>query len=261
MAPEIIDRKLHVDGYIYLRSRAAKSRVYWDCRLLRGRTCTARAITSDPAEGGQLQLYKGLEESKHSHLPNREEVATEVLTRTLKRKAVDNPAEPPARLLRTELQGATSDILSQLPTQPALLRTIRRTWAKNVPVLPRKLSKLRAIPDGYQQMVLGEWFLFFDSGPPDEEEDESDEEVEEAGVQEEAPEPPQTIIFATHKNIELLCESSLVHGWDVQDVSGPVCPGFYNPEITTMNEHCGKKKGRCTSFRVCIAVREADGKI
>jgi len=72
-------------------------------------------------------VYKGPEESKHSHPPNREKVAAEVLTTTLKRKAVENRAEPPARLLRTELQGATSDVLSQLPAQPALLRTIRRT--------------------------------------------------------------------------------------------------------------------------------------
>jgi len=127
MAPEIIDRKFHVDGYIYPRSRVAKGRVYWDCRLLRSRTCTARTITSDPAEGGQLQVYKRPEESKHSHPPNREEVVAEVLITTLKRKAVENPAEPPARLLRTELQGTTSDVLSQLPAQPALLRTIRRT--------------------------------------------------------------------------------------------------------------------------------------
>ena len=153
-------------------------------------TGTVGFFEAERAEGGQLQLYKGPEESKHSHPPNREEVAAEVLTRTLKRKAVDNPAEPPARLLRTELQGATSDVLSQLPAQPALLRTIRRTRAKNAPALPRKLSKLHAIPDGYQQTVLGERFLLFDSGPPDEEEDESDDEVEEAGVQEEAPEPP-----------------------------------------------------------------------
>jgi len=72
-------------------------------------------------------VYKGPEESKHSHPQNREEVAAEVLTATLKRKAVENPAEPPARLSRTELQGATSDVLSHLQAQLALLRTIRRT--------------------------------------------------------------------------------------------------------------------------------------
>jgi hypothetical protein len=228
MAPEIIDKKLHVNGYLYLRSRRSKGRVYWDCRLLRGKTCTARAVTSDPEDGGQLQLFKGPDESEHSHPPDREEVAAEVITSRLKRKAAENPAEPPARILRTELQGATDDVLSQLPAQPALLRTMRRTRSKHAPANPKKLSKLREIPDEYQRTVLGERFLLSDSGPPDEEDEDSDVEEEEAGVQEEEPEAPRTIVFATRKNLELLCESAV---WFV-DGTFKTSPGIFAQVFT-----------------------------
>jgi len=54
-------------------------------------------------------VYKGPDESKHSHPPNRKEVAAEVITARLKRKAAANPAEPPARLLsNSRVQHATS---------------------------------------------------------------------------------------------------------------------------------------------------------
>lgn len=169
MAPRVIDKKLHLDGYMYVRSRTAKGRVYWDCRLLRGRTCTARAITSDPEEGGVIEVYKGPAESQRSHPPNREKNAAEAITATIKRKASDSTAEPPARLLRVELQGASAEVLSQLPAQPALLRTMRRARSKHAPPNPRKLSKMRDIPDEYKRTVLGERFLLFDNGPPDKE--------------------------------------------------------------------------------------------
>ena len=41
MAPKIVGRNLHFDGYIYVRSRASRGRVYWDCRL------------------GQIKMYSG----------------------------------------------------------------------------------------------------------------------------------------------------------------------------------------------------------
>jgi len=46
----------------------------------------------------------------------------------------------------------------------------------------------------------------YDSGPQVLSDDESDEEEEE----EDRPEPPRVLIFATRKNIEILCES---HVW------------------------------------------------
>ena len=212
MAPQIVGKQLHIDGYIYVRSRVAKERVYWDCRLLRRGTCTARAITSDPSDGGNIEVFKGPDGSKHDHPPNREETTAEVIIERVKRKAVAHPADPPARILRAELQGVSADVLSQLPAQPALLRTMRRKRTDLTPANPKKLSQLRDIPDEYKSTLLGERFLLFDSGPPDESdesEDESDDDVvEEAGVQEEE-QPPRTIVFATRKNLELLCESQI----------------------------------------------------
>ena len=210
MAPEVVDEKLHLDGFIYLQSRAAIGRVYWDCRLVRGKQCTARAVTNDPTNGDPLVLFKGPKEAPHSHPPNREETAAAKITASVKRKAAEHPKQPPAQLLRTELQGTSSAVLSQLPAQPALVRRIRRTRLKDLPASPTKLNALRDIPNTYQATLLGETFLLYDSRPPDDErEDESEESEEEEGESEEEEEPqrPRTIVFATRKNIELLCDS------------------------------------------------------
>ena len=97
MPPVILDNKMYLGGYIYLQSRVAKGRVYWDCRKLRGGECKARAVTSDPTDGEPVEVYKGVPELDHSHPPNQEETAAGQLTTTLKRKAVNHPEQPPAQ--------------------------------------------------------------------------------------------------------------------------------------------------------------------
>ena len=47
MEGKVVDNKLLLDGYIYVKSRSQKGRTYWDCRRLRRRECTARAVTTD----------------------------------------------------------------------------------------------------------------------------------------------------------------------------------------------------------------------
>ena len=99
MPPVILDNKMYLGGYIYLRSRVAKGRVYWDCRKLRGGECKARAVTSDPTDGEPVEVYKGVPELDHSHPPNQEETAAGQLTTTLKRKAANHPEQPPAQTI------------------------------------------------------------------------------------------------------------------------------------------------------------------
>ena len=87
MAAEIIGNKLHVNGFVYFRSKEAKGRTYWG-------------------------------------------------------KAEDHPEQPSAQLLRAELHRIPGGVLSQLPEQPAIVRTIRRARRKNLPPNPRALRIL-----------------------------------------------------------------------------------------------------------------------
>ena len=54
---------------------------------------------------GNIEVIKGLNDSKHSHPPNREETAAEKITARIKRKVEEHLEQHPAQLLRTELQG------------------------------------------------------------------------------------------------------------------------------------------------------------
>ena len=114
------------------------------------------------------------------------------VTAAIKRKAEDNSAEPPFRILRTEL--------AALPLE-VLFRRVRR---KNLPPNPTTMCDLKDVPKNYQRTLTGEKFLIFDSRPADGSEDEDDADEEEGAADEEAASapaarqrPPQTLVFAT----------------------------------------------------------------
>ena len=83
---KIIKEKLLLDGYVYLRSWSTKDRVYWDCRNVRSGIRPARAITNNPIAGVHVVVHRGPQESKHTHQPNQEECAGEVIVDNMKRK-------------------------------------------------------------------------------------------------------------------------------------------------------------------------------
>lgn len=198
----LVGTKLSVDGYMYIRSRKQRERIYWDCQKLRGKECTARAITNDPAPGEAFILIKGPAESPHAHPPNVEQCRAETVVQKLKRKAADHPEQPPAMMLRTELAAVPMEVLSQLPQREALSKMVRRTRRQNLPPNPKSLNELHMLPDQYQRTLQGQRFLMYDSREEYEDEDEelhADEQDEEAA---------RVLVFATRRNIELLCESS-----------------------------------------------------
>ena len=51
---KMIEKKLFMDGYVYLRSQAFKDRVYWDCRKIRIGACATPAITNNPVAGAHV---------------------------------------------------------------------------------------------------------------------------------------------------------------------------------------------------------------
>ena len=73
---QVYDKKLTIDGFLYLRSKSKKDKTYWDCKRLRLKECKARAITGEFASG-DIMVLKGPRESPHSHPPNREECEVE----------------------------------------------------------------------------------------------------------------------------------------------------------------------------------------
>jgi len=100
-----------------------------------------------------------------------------LVVQTLKWKANDNPEQPPAQLLLTELGGVPDAVLSQLLDQVALAQTIRRMRRRDLLANPKKLSALGDVPDRFQKTLMDENFLIYDSGTPDtaEESDSEDE--------------------------------------------------------------------------------------
>jgi len=109
----LTDGKLHLEAFVYLRSGPPKkTRVYWACRKLRSGECKAKAITLITTDCDEVIVYKGRQESRHTHALNREAIAADPLAQTLMRKANDNPQQPPAQLLCTELGGGPDPVLS-----------------------------------------------------------------------------------------------------------------------------------------------------
>lgn len=201
---EIRDNKLYIAGYRYLHSRRAKGRRYWDCDRVRTKQCSARAVTNDPADGAPVVVFKGPSESSHLHAPNHEEVQADILTQTLKRKAAENPGQPPAQILRNELAGVSQGVRSEMPQREALTKAMRRQRQKDMPANPGSLEEMGAVPQRYQKTLLGEKFLLHDSRTNHDDDDSEDDDVDtEAGYDEET----RVLVFGTVRNIELLCRS------------------------------------------------------
>ncbi len=108
---------MHLQGYVYQCSHIAEKRAYWVCRKYQWKECNARAITSGPAD-------------------NVDETIADQQATSIKKKVKEHPEQPPAQLLRIELQGV-DEVLSQLPSQPLLVRAMQRICRKVVFLLPQ----------------------------------------------------------------------------------------------------------------------------
>lgn len=208
MPPQFDGKQMTLDGYVYQKALTKEGRTYWVCRLVKRKECKARAITTDPTSGQPIIVYKGPDESRHAHAPNVDENIARQLARSIQRKAAENPAQPPSQLIRNELQGVEEEVLSQMPSQPALVRSLQRIRRKELPGNPIRLSDLGELPARYQKTLLGEQFVLYDSGPPPQACDDDDDE-EEQEEEEDQPVTPRIIVFATRRNIEMLCASSI----------------------------------------------------
>ncbi|KAK3931037.1 GPI ethanolamine phosphate transferase 1, partial [Frankliniella fusca] len=140
-------------------------------------------------------------EGKHGHAPNQELVGAERLKARIKRKAVEHPEVTPAQLLRTELPGVSSGIISQMPERENLKKAIRTARLKDMPNNPLSLGELGEISARYQSTLGGEPFLLHDTRDEDDDEEGGDEEE-------------RLLVFGTRRNVERLlkCTEWFVDG-------------------------------------------------
>ena len=153
---KVIGAHLHVGCHIYCRSRTAAGKMYWDCNRVRRRECRARAITTLPTNDGAVTVMKGPDTSKHAHAPNVEAAEAGKLTQEVKDTAAAHPEMMPSQILRSKLAGASCGVLSQLPEQSALTRTIQKVCRKELPAAPAKLKHLGELTTCFTQTLTGE---------------------------------------------------------------------------------------------------------
>ena len=100
MAEIIVNGKkkfLHYNGFLYTRhSSGANNTVYWRCRLRPD--CNGKITTI--TENGTITVKAGGHADCHNHAPDPEKVEAQKVISGIKRAATENPAEPPARIMR-----------------------------------------------------------------------------------------------------------------------------------------------------------------
>lgn len=148
----------------------------------------------------------------------------------LKMEAAANPAEPPSRLVRDALSTVSLGVLSQLPERENLRKAIRRERRKNLPPNQQSLDELQDIPDQYRKTLQGERFLLMDNwNTADDDEG-------------------RVLVFATRKNIEMLCRSPI---W-FMDGTFKVSPTIFthHPDLYSALIELQKEQG---NTEVCMA--------
>ncbi|KAJ8665091.1 hypothetical protein QAD02_006753 [Eretmocerus hayati] len=70
--PKVVGSKLFINGFVYTRCYCYGIEVpktYWQCRMCKPGSCPATAISSNPDLSQALIVYRGPNESEHSHPP------------------------------------------------------------------------------------------------------------------------------------------------------------------------------------------------
>lgn len=186
---KIVGNKLHVNGYIFYRSRLpVKGRTYWQCTRSKDGQCTSRCVTVFINNEVVFRKQPG----EHQHPPDRELAEADVVKHRLKRIAEEHPEQPPAQILRRELPCVEQEVLNHLPQRESLKKMLRRKRRENFPPNPRTLQDLQDIPEKYRKTDSGDNFLLYDS------DDDSDYEGQ-----------GRILVFSSRRNLELLARSEV----------------------------------------------------
>lgn len=141
---------LRIGGFTYYKHSSAKGLTKWVCRTTK---CYAWARTT--GSNIRIEVVRGGPEiSIHEHPPNMEEVRALKIKATMRDRARNEPAAPPAQIMR-ELSEAPSEVLSQLPNRPNLRKMLVRERLKHFPANPVTLQDLEDIPDSFKYTESG----------------------------------------------------------------------------------------------------------
>lgn len=181
---KIVAKKLLHRGYIYIRSGNSDGEsCYWECtRLRRQKTCKARATTFGCEEGDVVMKKFG----SHEHPPDHEDCQAQEALNRMKRKAEDDPAAGPSRIIRDELRNLPAPVINRLPERRNIKKAVRRVRRAALPPNPRRIEELGELPERFRNTLQGEKFLIFDN----------------------AHENNRVLVFATRRNLEILCRSA-----------------------------------------------------
>lgn len=181
---KIVGNKLQHRGFVYTRSRKQilGEPSYWECtRLRRSKSCRARAVTL--GDGAEVEVTKF---SSHEHPPDQEQCQADQVMERMKRKAEDEPAAGPSKIIRDELRDVPAAVISRLPDRQNIKKVVRRVRRVALPPNPRRIEELGELPDRFRNTLQGERFLISDNN-----------EVNN-----------RVIVFATRRNLELLSRST-----------------------------------------------------
>ena len=167
--------------------------------------------------------WSGPTTSRHSHPPSQDAVKAQIIVEEMKTVAESQPGLLPSVILRDALATATPRVISQLPPRENMRQTICRERRKKLPPNPTSLEDLEDLPDECTKTSLGEQSVLHDN---------YDTQQGDGG---------RVIVFATRKNIEVLCRSPT---WFVDGIF-KVSPSLFTQLFTIIgvrqrNTPCGE---------------------
>lgn len=173
------------NGFRYTKIRSSDELTFWRCK--NRDTCKGSVTTNHYSSPNLVITNVG---HPHSHAAEDAEILMDRHVRGIKRRAMSNPNEPPAKIIDQELVSETNEeVLMRMPQRRNLLRSVSRYQNLNRPAIPSILNELEII-DPYNKTLEGERFLLYDSGVEDED---------------------RLIIYATDDDLRRLCASEVVY--------------------------------------------------
>ena len=151
----------------------------------------------------------------HTHAPSQMQDEVAKVKANIKRKE-QTTTDTPQHILWAELRNTSQDAAANIPSTSTLRRNIRKAWEdNNVPHNPVTREDIAVLPEQYQNTVVGEPFVIYDSGVGDQE---------------------QIFIFSSEIWLQLLRESE--HWYT--DGTFKVCPEIFYQLYTIHGQRNGQ---------------------
>ena len=147
----------------------------------------------------------------HTHAPSQMQDEVAKVKANIKRKE-QTTTDTPQHILWAELRNTSQDAAANIPSTSTLRRNIRKAWEdNNVPHNPVTREDIAVLPEQYQNTVVGEPFVIYDSGVGDQE---------------------QIFIFSSEIWLQLLRESKHWYTDGTFKVCPEILPTLYHPRTT-----------------------------